>query len=171
MGGAPHKPLYVRRSYASQTRGWFLSAGSTTGARSLIDRWQQPGGWAGPQECWEELCPLEQAELLTVVELAARLKCKSGFIYRRLKPSHPQYIPHTRLTPTDIRFDGRLIADLLSRTQDANLGMGSAVLEGGKLTRSRHRDRKGSLLKRGTGRKFWLSQWPEGNKRRSLKLG
>jgi len=68
-------------------------------------------------------------------------------------------------------FDAQLNADLLSRTQDANLGMGSAVLGGGKLTRTRHRDRKSSLIKRGRGRKFWLSQWPEGNKRRSRELG
>jgi len=39
------------------------------------------------------------------------------------------------------------------------------------LTRSRHRDRKGSLIVRGRGRKFWLSQWPEGKKRQSSKLG
>ena len=39
------------------------------------------------------------------------------------------------------------------------------------MTRSRHRDRKGSLIIRGRERKFWLSQWPEGNKRRSNKLG
>ena len=35
----------------------------------------------------------------------------------------------------------------------------------------RHRDRKGSLLIRGKKRKLWLSQWPEGNKRMSHKLG
>ena len=114
---------------------------------------------------------MQQSQLLTVVELAAQLNCSPSFIYRRLKPSHHQYIPHTRLTPTDIRFDGRLIADLLSRSQDANLSMGSAVLEGGKLTQSKHRDRKGSLIVRGRRRKFWLSQWPEGDKRRSQKLG
>ncbi len=61
---------------------------------------------------------MEQTELLTVVELAARLKCSPSFIYRRLSPSHPQYIPHTRLTPTDVMFDGRLIADLLSQAKD-----------------------------------------------------
>ena len=36
---------------------------------------------------------------------------------------------------------------------------------------TRHRDRKGSLIIRGRERKFWLSQWPEGSKRRSNKLG
>ena len=36
---------------------------------------------------------------------------------------------------------------------------------------TRHRDRKGSLLIRGKKRKLWLSQWPEGNKRMSHKLG
>ncbi len=36
---------------------------------------------------------------------------------------------------------------------------------------TRHRDRKGSLLIRGKRRKLWLSQWPEGNKRLSHKLG
>ena len=36
---------------------------------------------------------------------------------------------------------------------------------------TRQRDRKGSLLIRGKKRKLWLSQWPEGNKRLSHKLG
>jgi len=36
---------------------------------------------------------------------------------------------------------------------------------------TRHRDRKGTLLIRGKERKLWLSQWPEGNKRMSHKLG
>ena len=36
---------------------------------------------------------------------------------------------------------------------------------------TRQRDRKGSLLIRGKKRKLWLSQWPEGNKRMSHKLG
>ena len=114
---------------------------------------------------------MQQTELLTVADLAARLQCSRSFIYRRLNPSHPRHIPHIRLTPTDVRFDGRLIADLLSSVDDGNLIMGSAVLGGGKLTQSRHRDRKGSLIIRGRRRKFWLSQWPEGNKRRSQKLG
>ena len=39
------------------------------------------------------------------------------------------------------------------------------------MSRTRQRDRKGSLLVKGGKRKFWLSQWPEGNKRRSKKLG
>ena len=39
------------------------------------------------------------------------------------------------------------------------------------MTQSRHRDRRGLLIIRGRRRKFWLSQWPEGNKRRSEKLG
>jgi hypothetical protein len=67
--------------------------------------------------------------------------------------------------------DGQLIAGLLSSAQDGNLNVGSAVLAGGKMTQSRHRDRKGSLIIRGRERKFWLSQWPEGNKRGSNKLG
>lgn len=39
------------------------------------------------------------------------------------------------------------------------------------MTRTRHRDRRGSLLIRGGKRKVWLSQWPEGDRRVSKKLG
>ena len=36
---------------------------------------------------------------------------------------------------------------------------------------TRNRDRAGTLLVRGRKRKFWLVQWPEGEKRPSHKLG
>jgi hypothetical protein len=36
---------------------------------------------------------------------------------------------------------------------------------------TRNRDRKASLLVRGRKPKFWLVQWPEGDKRPSHKLG
>ena len=36
---------------------------------------------------------------------------------------------------------------------------------------TRNRDRKGSLLVHGRKRKFWLVQWPEGDRRPSHKLG
>jgi integrase len=110
---------------------------------------------------------LEQAELLTVGELAARLKCSPSFIYRRLKPSHHQYIPHTRLAPTDIRFDGRLVADLLAQQENSTVSkLDSAIRGGVKMTR--RRDRQGSLrIKDGS----WYVQWTEGHHRPSHCLG
>ena len=133
--------------------------------------WRQPAVRQSRQNVEENPCTLQQTELLTVVELAARLKCSPGFIYRRLNRSHPQYIPHIRLTPTDIRFNSQVIADLLPKSENASVSLGPSVQPGGIVGCTRHRDRKGSLLIRGKKRKLWLSQWPEGNKRMSHKLG
>ena len=107
----------------------------------------------------------------TAAEVATKLRCSHSFIYRRLDPKHSQYIPNKRQGARSVRINERLIADLLSGGEDGSVGVGSAVLVGSKMTRSRHRDREGSLIIRGRRRKFWLSQWPEGNKRRSNKLG
>jgi len=46
---------------------------------------------------------------------------------------------------------------------------GSSVREGIRMPRNRGRE--GSLLLRGRERKFWLVQWPEGDRRLSHKLG
>jgi integrase len=107
--------------------------------------------------------------LLTVSELASEWNCSEDFIYRRCRKGHPQFIPHTRLTPRDIRFDRGVIAGYLqSVRQGDNLSPGSAV-RGGYVTRNR--DRKGTLLKRGKKRKLYLVQWPQGSERLSHKLG
>ena len=109
------------------------------------------------------------SDLLTVSELAREWNCSEDFIYRRCRKGHPQFIPHTRLTPRDIRFDRGAIAGYLqSVRQGDNLSPGSAV-RGGYVTRNR--DRKGTLLIRGKKRKLYLVQWPEGSKRPSHKLG
>ena len=133
--------------------------------------WRQPAVRQSRQNVEENPCTLQQTELLTVVELAARLKCSPSFIYRRLNPSHPRYIPRTRLTPSDIRFNSQVIADLLPKSEGASVSLGPSVQPGGIMGCTRQRDRKGSLLIRGKKRKLWLSQWPEGNKRMSHKLG
>ena len=107
--------------------------------------------------------------LLTVSQLAREWNCSEDFIYRRCRKGHPHYIPHTRLTPRDIRFDRGVISGYLqSVTQDDNLSSGSAV-RGGCVTRNR--DRKGTLLKRGKKRKLYLVQWSQGSERLSHKLG
>jgi integrase len=108
-------------------------------------------------------------QLLTVAQLAKEWNCSVDFIYRRCRKGHPQPIPHTRLTRTDIRFDPKLIAGyLICRTPEDNLGAGSAV-RGGCMTRNRIKE--GTLLKRGRKRKLWLVQWAEGDRRPSHKLG
>ncbi len=155
---APHDPLTPCASIPSR--------GNTAGNRP---RGRHPAVRQSQQNVAEDPCTLQETELLTVAGLAARLKCSRSFIYRRLKPSHPHYIPHTRLTPSDVRFDGRVIADLLSQAKDASVDLGSTVLVGGKMTRNR--DRKGSLLIKGRDRKCWVSQWPQGKKRPSKVLG
>jgi len=115
----------------------------------------------------EDLCSVQETGLLTVVELAACLKCSPSFTYRRLNPSHPQYIPSTRLTPTDIRFDGRIVPDLLVPQESSTAPrLDSAGRGGVKMTR--RRDRQGSLrVKDGS----WCVQWTEANHRPSHSLG
>jgi hypothetical protein len=109
------------------------------------------------------------SNLLTVSELAREWNCSEDFIYRRCRKGHPRFIPHTRLTPRDIRFDRGVISGYLqSVTQGDNLSSGSAV-RGGYVTRNR--DRKGTLLKRGKKRKLYLAQWSQGSERLSHKLG
>ncbi len=109
------------------------------------------------------------SNLLTVSDLAREWNCSEDFIYRRCRKGHPQFIPHTRLTPRDIRFDRGVISGYLqSVTQGDNLSSGSAV-RGGYVTRNR--DRKGTLLKRGKKRKLFLVQWSQGSERLSHKLG
>src|SRR5947207_5644305 len=107
--------------------------------------------------------------LLTVSELAREWNCSEDFIYRRCRKGHAHYIPHTRLTARDIRFERRVISGyLLSLTPTSNMGAGSAV-RGGCMTRIRYKE--GTLLKRGKKRKLYLVQWSEGDKRPSHKLG
>ena len=89
------------------------SGGNTTENRL---RRQHPAVGQGQLNVAEDPCTLQETELLTVAGLAARLKCSRSFIYRRLKPSHPHYIPHTRLTPSDVRFDGRVIVRAPSKS-------------------------------------------------------
>jgi len=148
----------------SNSAGWQHRGGEAYG-------WRQPAASQSRQSVAENPCTSQETELLTVVELAARLKCSPSFIYRRLNRGHPQYIPHIRLTPTDIRFNSRVIADLLPKSENGSVSLGPSVQPGGIVGCTRHRDRKGSLLIRGKKRKLWLSQWPEGNKRMSHKLG
>jgi hypothetical protein len=109
--------------------------------------------------------------LLKVADLAGMWNCSRDYIYRRLNPSHPQFIPHKRLPSGDVRFDEQeLVGYLKSSDKQVSFPMsGSSVREGVKMTRNR--DRKGSLLLRGRKRKFWLVQWPEANRRLSRKLG
>ena len=109
--------------------------------------------------------------LLKVADLAGVWNCSRDYIYRRLNPSHPQFIPHRRLPSGDVRFDEQELAGYLkSSDKQVSFPMsGSSVREGIRMTRNR--DREGSLLLRGRERKFWLVQWPEGDRRLSHKLG
>jgi len=109
--------------------------------------------------------------LLKVADLAGKWSCSRDYIYRRLNPSHPQFIPHKRLPSGDVRFDEHDVVGYLKSTdKQVRVPMsGSSVREGIRMTRNR--DRKGSLLLRGHKRKFWLVQWPEGDRRLSHKLG
>lgn len=109
--------------------------------------------------------------LLKVADLAGMWNCSRDYIYRRLNPSHPQFIPHKRLPSGDVRFDEQeIVGYLKSSDKQVSFPMsGSSVREGIRMTRNR--DRKGSLLLRGRKRKFWLVQWPEGDRRLSHKLG
>src|ERR1019366_600377 len=93
--------------------------------------------------------------------------CSPSFIYRRLNPCHHQYIPHTRLTPPDIRFDNQIVSDLLAPQQSYKVPKLDSAIQGGvKMTR--RRDRQGSLrIKDGS----WYVQWTEGNHRPSRSLG
>jgi len=109
--------------------------------------------------------------LLKVADLAGMWNCSRDYIYRRLNPRHPQFIPHKRLPSGDVRFDEQELAGYLksSDKQDSFPMSGSSVREGIRMTRNR--DREGSLLLRARERKFWLVQWPEGDRRLSHKLG
>ncbi len=52
-------------------------------------------------------------ELLTVADLARHWNCSRDYVYRRLNPSHRQFIPHRRLPCGDVRFDRREIIGYL----------------------------------------------------------
>ena len=54
-----------------------------------------------------------ESEFLTVRELAEKWKCSATYIYRRLRPGHPQSIPHRRTPSGDIRFDPGMIESYL----------------------------------------------------------
>ena len=110
-------PLQIPQPRASA----LLLAGNITGSEAY--GWREPAARQGRKSVAEDSRPSEQTELLTVVELAARLKCSPSFIYRRLNPSHPQYVPHTRPTPSDIRFNSRVIADLLPKSENASVSL------------------------------------------------
>jgi hypothetical protein len=83
------------------------------------------------------------------------------------RSSRTHYIPHTRLTPTDIRFGGRTVPDLLVPQESSEVPkLDSAIRGGVKMTR--RRNRQGSLrIKDGS----WCVQWTEGNHRPSHSLG
>ena len=115
---------------------------------------------------------MQQTELLTVVELAARWNLSVDFIYRRLNPLHPQYIPHLRLPNGHIRFDDRLLGGYLHIPQTrGNVATVGSTVRGGCYMPTRQRDRQGTLRIRGRRRKYWEVAWSEGEKRRSKKLG
>ena len=67
-----------------------LSTGSTGETRL---GWRQPAARQCRKSVAEDSCSLEQAELLTVVELAACLKCSPSFLYRRTLKHAPDPIP------------------------------------------------------------------------------
>jgi hypothetical protein len=109
--------------------------------------------------------------LLTVADLAGLWNCSRDYVYRRLNPSHPQFIPHKRLPSGDVRFDEReLVGYLKSPDKQVRVPISGSSVRGG-IEMTRNRDRRGSLLVRGRNRKFWLVQWPEGERRLSHKLG
>jgi hypothetical protein len=109
-----------------------------------------------------------ESEFLTVRELAEKWKCSATYIYRRLRPGHPQSIPHRRTPSGDIRFDPGMIESYLKPVGEGDKAamLDSAVRGGVKMTR--RRDRQGSLrIKDGS----WCVQWTEGNRRPSHSLG
>ena len=109
--------------------------------------------------------------LLTVADLAQQWNCSRDYVYRRLNPSHRQFIPHKRLPSGDVRFDQEeLVGYLKSPDKQVRVPMSGSSVRGG-IEMTRNRDRKGSLLVRERRRKFWLVQWPEGDRRPSHKLG
>jgi integrase len=110
--------------------------------------------------------------LVTVAELAAAWNVSHDFVYKRLDTGHRQFIPYKRLPGCeDIRFDSKVLDGYLHPIEGEVklVDTGSAVREGMKMTRNR--DREGTLLVRGRKCKFWLVQWPEGEKRPCRKLG
>lgn len=112
--------------------------------------------------------PEVESPFLTVQQLAAKLNCSTSYIYRRLKPRHPQYIPHRRLPSGDIRFDPAIVDNYLQRVGENNnvTVLDSAARGGLKMTR--RRDRSGSLRIKGGS---WYVQWTEGKHRPSHVLG
>lgn len=64
--------------------------------------------------------PEVEGQFLTVQELRARLQVSGSYIYRRLKPNHPEYIPHKRLPSGDIRFDPGVIDNILRQVGEEN---------------------------------------------------
>jgi len=109
--------------------------------------------------------------LLTVADLAQQWNCSRDYVYRRLNPNHRQFIPHKRLPSGDVRFDQQdLVGYLKSLDEQVRVPMSGSSVRGG-IEMTRNRDRKGSLLLHGRKRKFWLVQWPEGDRRPSHKLG
>ncbi|TAM80262.1 MAG: site-specific integrase [Acidobacteria bacterium] len=112
--------------------------------------------------------PEVEGQYLTVQQLRARLNVSESYIYRRLKPSHPEYIPHKRLPSGDIRFDPSVADNILRQVGEENkvAALDSAVRGGIKM--ARRRDRSGSLrIKNGS----WCVQWTEGKHRPSHVLG
>ena len=115
---------------------------------------------------------MQETELLTVFELAGQWNVSADFIYRRMNPLDPQYIPHLRLPNGRIRFDDRLLGGYLHIPQTrGNVATVGSTVRGGRYMPTRQRDRQGTLRKRGRRRKYWEVAWPEGEKRRSKKLG
>ena len=112
--------------------------------------------------------PEVESPFLTVQQLAAQLNCSTSYIYRRLKPRHPQYIPHRRFPSGDIRFDPTIVDNYLRRVGENNnvTVLDSAARGGLKMTR--RRDRSGSLRIKGGS---WYVQWTEGKHRPSHVLG
>ena len=110
-------------------------------------------------------------ELLTVADLARHWNCSRDYVYRRLSPSHRQFIPHKRLPSGDVRFElQELTGYLKSAEKPVSVPVSGSTVRGG-IVMTRNRDRAGTLLVRGHRRKFWLVQWPEGERRPSHKLG
>ncbi len=86
--------------------------------------------------------------LLTVADLARHWNCTRDYVYRRLKPSHRQFIPHKRLPSGDVRFDmHELVGYLKSADKPARVPTSGSTVRGGiVMTRNRVR-LPGSSLK------------------------
>ncbi len=138
------------------------------GANRLLDSSTPPGAnlARSTTDGWVGLPMIESMlqVLLKVWDSAGRWNCSQDYIYRRLNPSRPQFIPHKRLPSGDVRFDEQeLVGYLKSTDKQVRVPIsGSSVREGIRMTRNRNR--KGSLLLRGHKRKLWLVQGPEGDR-------